>query len=192
MLKLITAPDEIITADEAAEFMRAEFSNSEETLIETLITASRLMIEEYLFRRIGVQTVELRDRGFPANGAPIVLPAPLISITSIKYLDGDNVEQTLNEDEYIVSDSAPALITPVNSWPNTSNVGDSLRVRFEAGYSDSGSPVLSELLPETIKTAILMYVADLYENREAQVEKPLTANLAVERLLSTYRLVLGI
>jgi hypothetical protein len=52
--------------------------------------------------------------------------------------------------------------------------------------------MLSEALPATIKTAMLMYIADLYENREAQVEKPLTANLAVERLLSTYRLEQGI
>ena len=71
MFKLLTGPEELITVDEAAEFMRAEFSDTEESLIEALITAARQMCEEYLFRRIGVQTVELRDRGFPVNGSPI-------------------------------------------------------------------------------------------------------------------------
>jgi hypothetical protein len=36
-----------------------------------------------------------------------------------------------------------------------------------------------------------MMVADMYTNREAQVEKPLSANPTVERLLSMYRLGMG-
>jgi uncharacterized phiE125 gp8 family phage protein len=193
MFKLITEPDELITVEEAAEFMRAEFSESEESLIETLITAARQMCEEYLFRRIGVQTVELRDKSFPANNAPIILPAPLISVTSIKYLDTNNAEQTLDEDDYIVSDSSPGLIIPVISWPDTSNSGDSLRVLFVAGYSGTGeSPMQSEALPKTIKTAILMQIADMYENREAQLEKPLAANQTLANLLAPYRLEIGI
>jgi len=193
LLKLITAPVEIITIEEAAGFMRAEFSESEEALIESLITASRLMCEEYLFRRIGVQTIELRDKGFPVNDAAIVLPAPLISVESIKYLDTNNAEQTLDDEDYIVSDSAPGLIVPVSSWPDTSLAGDSLRVAFTAGYSAPGeSPILSEALPITIRTAMLMQVADMYENREAQVEKPLVANQTLVNLLAPYRLELGI
>ncbi len=193
MFKLITAPDEMVTVDEAAEFMRAEFSESEETLIESLITASRIMCEEYLFRRIGVQTVELRDRGFPANNAPIVLPAPLISVTSIKYIDTNGNEQTLDHEEYAVSDSAPGMIVPVNSWPDTSDAGDSLQVRFVTGYSDPGeSPAQSEALPKTIRTAILMQVADMYEHREAQSEEVLIVNQTLVNLLAPYRLEMGI
>jgi len=194
MFKLITAPTaELITLEEAAAFMRAEFSESEESLIESLITVARLMCEEYLFRRIGVQTLELRDKGFPVNNAPIVLPAPLISVTSIKYLDTSNVEQTLDEDDYVVSDSAPGLIIPVNSWPYTSAAGDSLRVVFVAGYSSPGeSPMQSEALPTTIKTAMLMQIADMFENRESQVEKPLAANQTLANLLAPYRLEIGI
>jgi uncharacterized phiE125 gp8 family phage protein len=193
MFKLITGPDELITVDDVAEFIRAEFSESEENLIETLITAARQMCEDYLFRKIGVQTVELRNKGFPVNNAPISLPAPLISVTSIKYLDGDNIEQTLDSSEYVVSDSEPGLITPVNSWPETSDAGDSLRVVFVVGYSDPGeSPMQSEALPKTIKIAMLMQIADMYENRETQVEKPLTANQTLVNLLAPYRLEMGI
>ena len=192
MFKLITAPEEIISVDDAAEFMRAEFSASEESLIGTFITAARLMCEEYLFRRIGVQTVELRDRGFPVNNAPIILPSPLISVTSIKYLDGSNVEQTLDAAEYAVSKSDPGMIVPVNSWPDTFDSGDSLRVVFVVGYNVGESPLLSESLPKTIMTAMLMQIADMYENREAQVERPLSANTTLERLLAPYRLEMGI
>jgi len=192
MFKLITGPEETITVAEAAEFMRAEFSESEETLIEELITAARLMCEEYLFRRIGVQTLELRDKGFPANNAPIILPAPLISVTSIKYLDENNEEQTLDEEDYIVSDSAPGMIIPVSSWPAASAAGDSLRIEFICGYNTGESPVELEELPKTIKTAMLMQIADMYENREAQLEKPLAANQTLVNLLAPYRLEMGI
>jgi uncharacterized phiE125 gp8 family phage protein len=193
MFKLITAPEEIITVEETAAFIRAEFSSSEESIIESLITSSRVLCEEYLFRRIGVQTLEFRDNGFPYSRSPIVLPAPLISVTSIKYLDGNNVEQTLSVDEYIVSDSAPGMITPVNSWPETSDAGDSLRVKFIAGYSAPGeSPLQSEELPMTIKTAMLMQIADMYENREAQTDKPLSMNQTLANLLAPYRLQIGI
>lgn len=193
MLKLITAPDEIITVDEAASFIRAEFSSEEEDLIETFITASRVMCENYLFRRIGVQTIELRDKGFPINNSPIILPAPLLSVESIKYLDTDNEEQTLDSDDYVVSDSAPGIITPVSAWPSASLAGDSLRVEFITGYSDPGaSPILSEALPKTIKLAMLMQIADMYDNREAQSEKPLVANQTLVNLLSPYRLEMSI
>jgi len=192
MFKLITAPEEIITVEDAAEFMRAEFSLSEENLIETLITAARQMCEEYLFRRIGVQTVELRDKGFPVNGNPIILPSPLISVESIKYLDSNNVLQTLNASEYAVSDSDPGSIYPITSWPETFDFGDSLRVVFVAGYNIGESPMQSESLPKTIKTAMFMQIADMYENREAQVERPLTANQTVQNLLGSYRSEMGI
>ncbi len=193
MFKLIEAPDEIITLEEAAEFMRAEFSDSEENLIMSLITASRISCEEYLFRRIGEQTVELRANGFPLDNAPIVLPAPLISVESVKYLDSNGDEQTLDESSYLVSDSAPCLITPVASWPETSKSGDSLRVEFTAGYSDPGSsPLASEALPATVRVAMLMQIADMYENREAQSEKGLIANQTLANLLAPYRLEIGI
>jgi len=193
MLKLITAPEEMITVEAASVFMRAEFSVSEENLIKSLITASRQMCENYLFRFIGVQTVEFRRHKFPGNNTPILLPAPVLTVTSIKYLDADNVEQTLDRSEYIVSDSAPALITPIGSWPETFRSGDSVRVLFTAGYCDPGdSPNVPEPLPDTIRIAMLLQIADMYENREAQVEKPLSANQTLVNLLAPYRLEMGI
>lgn len=193
-LKIITAPSELITVDDAAEFMRAEFSDAEESLIETMITASRQWCEEYLRRAIGVQTLETVLRGFPSsNSGIILLRPPVIDVTSIKYLDTSGEEITMDADDYIVSyDAQPAEIIPVSGWPTAQDSANSVRVRYQAGYYGGGSPAVSEELPSTIRTAILMQVADLYQNREAQVEKPLTSNPTLERLLSMYRLEMGI
>lgn len=191
MLKVIIPPDEIITVEDAADFMHAEFTDSEESIVESLITAARQWCEEYLRRAIGIQTLELRVNGFPDDSGPVILRSPLIEVNSVKYLDSDGTEQTLDEDEYIVSDAEPAEIVPVSDWPVTYASADSVRIEYEAGYCPGGSPALSQALPKTIKTAMLMMVADMYANREAQMEKQLTANPTVERLLSMYRLELG-
>jgi uncharacterized phiE125 gp8 family phage protein len=191
MLKVIEQPVELITVADAAEFMRAEFTVAEESLVESLITAARQWCEEYLRRAIGVQTLELRQNGFPADSGPIVLRSPIIDVTSVKYLDADGAEVTLDEDEYITSDAEPAEIVPVSEWPATYGSSDSVRVEYRAGYSNGESPRLAPDMPKTIRTAMLMMIADMYANREAQVEKVLTANPTVERLLSMMRLEMG-
>ncbi len=191
MLKIITPPAEIITVEEAAEFMRADFSEDETPMIETIITASRQWCEEYLRRAIGIQTLELTLAGFPNK---ISLRPPFIAITSVKYLDVNGDLQTMDAADYLLSASAePASMIPSSgNWPSTlSGVDDSVKVRFTTGYQDGGSPFVTEQLPKTIRTAMLMQIADLYANREAQVEKSLAANPTVERLLSTLRLEMG-
>lgn len=196
-LKIITPPTtEIVTVDEAVQFMRVDSpSAAEEALIETMITAARKWCEEYLRRAIGVQTLELILDEFPSLGnQAILLRPPVVSVTSVKYIDADGDEQTMVEDVdyYLAKDSEPGEIRPVAYWPYSLNTADAVRVRYQAGYCADESPILSEILPETIRTAILMQVADLYNNREAQVEKPLSVNQTLERLLSMYRLEMSL
>ena len=208
MLKIITdVSAELILVAEAADFLRVDSNGDSpptypnQTTIESLITAARQWTEEYLYRRIGVQTLELTLDGFPTvNQRGITLPSPLINtdpITSFKYLDTEGTEQTMDLDtDYVLAiDSEPAEIRPKDggSWPVAQNTTDSVRIRFQCGYDNSGvSPIVAPTLPKTIRTAVLMMMADMYENREAQVERPLTANPTVERLLSQYRLEMGL
>ena len=42
-------------------------------------------------------------------------------------------------------------------------------------------------LPAPVRAAILLRVGDLYENREAQSDRPIVGNPTFERLLSPYR-----
>lgn len=189
MLKVITAPDEVITVNEAAEFIRIDAPDDEADTIEAMITASRQWCEEYLRRAIGIQTLELTLSCFPKK---ILLRPPFIELLFIKYIDPDGNEQELSEDDYILSPNAePASIIPNGCWPSIRDGDDSVIVRFTTGYQAGGSPFESQELPKTIKTAILMQTADLYCNRESQVEKPLSSNPTLERLLSTLRLEMG-
>lgn len=56
-----------------------------------------------------------------------------------------------------------------------------------ANYLDNAAIVMDATAPAPVKTAALLLVADLYENRTAQTERPLFANTAYERLLAPYR-----
>ena len=190
MLKILTEPTVILTVDDAADFMRAEFSDQEEALIEVFIASARQWCEEYLQRAIGLQELELRLDGFPSNSKPIFLRCPLKEVSSVVYKDADGAEVTMSAADYVVSDAEPATVRPVGVWPVTQTADDAVVVKYWAGYM-SGSPIETQDLPKTIRIAMLMMVSDMYANREAQVERPLVENKTVERLLSQYRLQMG-
>jgi len=54
-------------------------------------------------------------------------------------------------------------------------------------YLDNPALVLDATAPAPIKAATLLLVADLYDNREAQTERPRYVNRTYERLLNPYR-----
>lgn len=58
-----------------------------------------------------------------------------------------------------------------------------------ASHLDNPAIVLNTNAPAAIKSAALLLVADLYENRSAQNEKPLHNNLTFDRLLNPYRVM---
>ena len=47
---------------------------------------------------------------------------------------------------------------------------------------------LEGVFPHPVRAAGLLLVSDLYQNRESQTERPLSANPTYERLLAPYRI----
>ena len=52
-----------------------------------------------------------------------------------------------------------------------------------------GIKQIPEHMPAPVRAAILLRVGDLYENREAQTDRPLHGNQTFERLLNPYRVM---
>lgn len=52
-----------------------------------------------------------------------------------------------------------------------------------------GIKKLPKEVPAPVRAAILLRVGDLYENREAQTDRPLHGNPTFERLLNPYRVM---
>lgn len=196
-LRLITVPSvEPVTLTEAKAHLRVDHT-ADDTLISAYIAAARTDCEEWTARAFVTQTWELVLDEFPVD--EIMLPRPpLQSVTSIKYDDGNGIEQTLAVDQYTVDNvSQPGWVVPVLSgWPSSTFEGiNSVRIRYVAGYLNADSPAdLTANIPQSIKSAILLQVGRLYENREDVVVGTNAMALpigACEYLLRPFRVALG-
>jgi len=162
-LKLITAPaEEPVTLAEAKLHCRVDGS-ADDTLITALIAAARQQGEHRTGRAFVTQTWELALDAFPES--EIELPiVPAASITSVKYLDGNEVEQTISSADYAIDSYGLRhwLIPSYGvSWPSTLDAANAVKVRYVAGYGAASA------VPEGIKAWILLAVGTLYQNREA-------------------------
>lgn len=190
--KVITAPTyEPISAADVAEYIRVDDLAQDELLLEGMITAARQYLEQYLSRPIATQTLEEALTGW---ADPIVLDSSLQSVTSIKYLDLNGVEQTLASNQYLVDTySEPAQITPAYNvdFPELYAVPNNVKVRYVAGYTSGGSPDLNPM-PKPLRFAMMLIIGDLYANREAGGDKAYQINPTVQSLLQFYRLNMGV
>lgn len=181
-LKLVTAPsEEPLTRSEAKLHLRLDtnetspaVAHSDDTIVDALIVAARKWAESYQGRAYITQTWDLYLDSFPdENCVKIPLP-PLQSVQSIIYKDSAGVAQTvsfldpsgtaqLETTDYLVDISSAwagkLYLKYGKSWPSTYAEAQAVIIRFICGYG------AAEEVPEDVKTAMLMKISDLYENR---------------------------
>ena len=184
--KLITAPStEPVSLTEAKAHLRVT-STDDDDLITALIVAARAAAEHELQRSLITQTLEKALDMFP--DAIQLLSPPVQSVTSVKYLDVDGVEQTLSSSSYTLdnaSDSTPAWLTPAYGydWPETYAEVNAVKVRYVAGWGSAS------LVPQPIKQWMLLQIGHWYENRESVNIGNITSKLDyVTFLLDRYRI----
>ncbi len=186
-LVLVTGPTtEPISLQEAKDHLRVTVSD-EDTLIQSYIKAARGFAEAFLRRALMPQTWELCLDAFP-SGSEIQIPnPPLRSVVSVKYTTKDGIETTLDPATYMVNtkkEPGRLVLAYGKGWPSAAlSPSSPVIIRFEAGYADAAT------IPEPIKQAIKVMVADQFENREPS-DQSRPSNFAFESLLWPYR-VLG-
>jgi uncharacterized phiE125 gp8 family phage protein len=182
---------EPITLQEAKDHLRVDFSD-DDTLITSLITSARKYCE-YHTNRVFITQTWRQNCDFFTN--PIQLSVnPVISVTSLKYFDSANTQQTItdNVDNYqndLNSDVAAIYEGLVNAFPSvSSNKINPIEIITVCGYGDADD------VPEDIKSAIKLMIGWLYENREG-VNVPVASMgtstplpEVVQNLLSSYRI----
>lgn len=205
-LKLITAAtDTIISLAEAKAHLRVSDTDND-TLIESLIEAVVSYVEGprgYLARALADQTWDYYLDDFPrwfgvhyrhhhhGHHREIEIPLPpLIEVIGVFYRDTAGDEQELDATTYIVdTGSEPARINLASgkAWPSICPGLNAVRVRFRAGYLDTSSPP-AFALPGAIKSALLMFLSTLYENRSETIIGSTAVRLpfASECLLEKY------
>jgi uncharacterized phiE125 gp8 family phage protein len=182
--KVTTAPaKEVWTLSEVKNYLKVDTS-ADDTLITTLLQSAREVAERYLNQALITQTItEKLDR---LNSPVLYLSvSPVIAVSSLQYADSQNTTQTYNSSNYIVDTfEKPARLSVAygKTWPTLyGNIND-VTITYTAGYNTEPSGV-----PMQIRQAVLMMVADGYDNREDYIKKLPTAS---EYLLDQYRVQL--
>jgi uncharacterized phiE125 gp8 family phage protein len=183
--KIIAPPElEPITLEEAKLHLRVD-GTDEDVLIGLLIIAAREAAEHETWRALMTQTLELGLSCWPCK---IYLPhPPVISVTSIKYLDLAGILQTLDPEDYIVDDySEPAKIVPAygKCWPMIRHQPNAILVRYEAGYPNITS------VPQAIKSWMMLRIGTLYRNREDVAMGQVSELPHADSLLDGYRFLM--
>lgn len=181
-LILITPPAvEPVTVDDIKVAGRIDGTAFDAQITNLLIPAIRQEAEHRLARRLITQTVELLLDGFPSSiDIDLTLPDAQ-AITSIKYLDGTGVEQTLSTSVYqLDADNVPsrALLKVGQSWPETQNLPSSVRIRYTVGYGNAGTDV-----PSAVRLWIIAHVVQALDHPDGLDAAGLQPLPYVDRLL---------
>lgn len=131
-----------------------------------------------------IPQVALASQWWPDKASIRVPKPPLVSVSSITYVDASGVTQTLATSQYLV-DTAQQLgrITPSygNIWPIIRQQLGAVAVTFVAGYGADGT---ASTFPAAIKLAMYTHIAGAYYAREGIEPSTLEA---VDRILDEIR-----
>ena len=159
--------------------------DSTDFILSRRIAGARKWVEDYCGRALISQTIEFRFDEWPDEGV-IKVPMPdILSVTSVKYIDGDGVEQTVSSSNYTVDTFDHIIRNNYDySWPSHRAEKNAIRVVYVAGYGTKKTDV-----PKNIVDAIINIVGH-WTNYQSQIEHGgyLTqVPSAIRRVLDNYR-----
>lgn len=172
-LTVVTPPavEIALTADDLVQQMLRLDSATDAAYVTHIIAAARKYFEQQTGLALINQTLKVSFDRVPANRhgnlRHIDLPrAPLVSITSVNYIDEAGAAQTLSASAYAAGnvgfDGAFGRVSlkPESSWPDLGDYPGAFSITFVAGYGAAATSV-----PEGHRYAILALAAWWYEQR---------------------------
>lgn len=152
------AADPEVPEEPAAEEAEPEYGLQEH--IADLIATAREACEEYQNRAYLTQTWELWLDAWPPV---IAVPRPpLQAVESICWYDAEHQEHALDPADYFADvNTEPGRIFPVAPWPAGLRTASGICITFKAGHEREKN------IPNRVRQAILLLVAEWYLNREA-------------------------
>jgi uncharacterized phiE125 gp8 family phage protein len=181
--KLVTGPTDLpLKLSEAKAQLEVDFEDDDQ-FITSLIRVVTADAENYLRRALLTQTWDFYIDRF-SDYMDIPLPA-LQSIESVKYIDTNGDQQTLDAATYDVDTYAePGVVRLAfgKSWPSTRDEANAVTIRFVCGYTSANE------VPMPIKQAMLLQLRHLYEQRDTIIKGTIVKALpAYMSMMEFYR-----
>jgi uncharacterized phiE125 gp8 family phage protein len=201
-LRTVTEPAvEPITVIEAREHLRLD-DDVDKSQVMSYIVAVREWAENYTGRHLISRSMQMYLDGASQKDTPLwegmrtgvdVIDyqnfiefdaCPVQSVTSIKYYNDDDTENTWATSNYYVdtiSQPAKIVLRTGGTFPTDLRPANGLEINFISGYGDNNTDV-----PEAIRVAMLQYMTFIYEHR-GDYEKDIKEPAILRSLLQPYQ-----
>jgi uncharacterized phiE125 gp8 family phage protein len=154
-------PD-IVTLEEVKGHLRVEH-NDEDAYITSLIKVATEYCENFTGRVIKQKTVEVILDTFPSKVLKLPI-TPILEVNKVYYTNLNGRDVYIDSSDYmIILETEPPIVIHKDRWPkDVIDIPGKVRVEAKVGY---------ELIPHSIKQAVLLLCGHFYENREAVNKK---------------------
>ena len=163
------APNSLANAKSAKKIT----STAEDNVLQRMLDAAIEVLEESTGKAFRLNTYKLRlqsftkSRFYNEDTCSIGLPwCPLVTITSVDYVDEDGATQTLSTDVYevnIYSEPGQIRLKDGQSWPTVKEVFNPITITYTAGYNNT---TVDNTTPKKLVQAIELIFGEYYMNRE--------------------------
>lgn len=181
-----SAPEtEPVTLAEVRTQLKIE-DDTEDTHLTLLMKAAREWAEDFLGRSIITQTWTAKFHGWSTDRVLALPRPPIATVTSVKYYNSAGTEVTLTvTTDYLLDVQAGEItLTEAFGFPALSpDRADPITIVYTAGYGAAAA------VPSRIKQAILLAIANWYENRVPVVSGTIVSSvpMSCEYLLKQLR-----
>lgn len=171
--KVTSGPaSEPLTASDVKAWLKVS-GNDEDAIITLLISAARESAEKYLRMALITQTITEKFSRFEDYGLRLSV-SPLISVTQVQYIQPGGSLTTLSNSIYdLLDETKPPLVYRKygQSFPTVEPSPEAVQVTYTAGFGATGAST-----PTPIKLAMLLMIADWFDNRTDAVRTMPTAS----------------
>ena len=167
-LSIVTPPaEEPVTLAQVKAQTRVE-TTADDALIAVYISAARELCEEISRRAFVTQTLRMTLDEWPCDRVLNLLRPPLVSVTSVQYIDYTGATYAYAPSQYGVDTNGEPgriMLRAHSIWPLVVlQPAAGIVVTYVAGYGAATA------VPKKYQMAVLLLAAHLYERREASTD----------------------
>lgn len=180
--ELTPPPAEPITLAEAKAHLRLDAAD-EDVLLAALVRAAREHLEGQTGLALIARTFRLYLDRWPSARVIRIAKGPVQSIESVTVYDDAGLPVEVDAAGYLLDGAARPARLVLPGRPAAGRAINGIEIDFTAGFGESGADV-----PDTLKRAMLLHVAAMYELRGvlAAEDQPGAVPQGYERLIAPF------